>query len=513
MDLKTLQELEQLQKQKRHQDLLPHIYGHKMYPWQRKFWNSCNHMNFLTAANQIGKSSINIKKCIHWATCKRLWKDLWPLKIHDLNRDAPRMFWYLYPDSKVATAEFDEKWVPEFLPRDEYKDHPVYGWKVRRENHLVQSLTFNSGVTIYFKTYKQNPQSLQSGTVYSIFCDEELPHHLYDELQMRLSNTEGYFHMVFTATLNQEVWRRTMECRDTPMEKFPNAFKQQISLYDCMYFEDGSKSYWTKERIQNRIDKCASDTEVQRRIFGRFVTEEGLKYPEFDPAKHFNSGMKALPKDWPIYSGVDVGSGGKKGHPSAIIFVAVNPEHTEGIVWYGWRGDGIQTTASDVLEKYNRLVHELNFQGRIVDQRYDYKDRDFFTIAQRTGISFNPANKKHDEGENVLNSLFKLGAFTIRDIPELQPLGEELSSLMKDQDKRKAKDDYTDALRYTVVTIPWDMDSMTPKDYVAKIEEKRYTAEEKEIMRRRGLEVPGEKRNTYADEVYSEIEMWNELYG
>lgn len=503
--MQQLTEIEKLQHEKRRQDCLPHLYGHKFYPWQRKFWNSVNRMNFLTAANQIGKSSIAIKKCIHWATHQRMWKDLWPLKINHPYA-KPNMFWYLYPDKGVATQEYHEKWVPEFLPREEYKDDPQYGWKAEFDKKQITKIIFNSGVTIYFKTYKQDPQSLQSGTVYAIFCDEELPFELYDELKMRLSNTEGYYHNVFTATLNQEQWRLTMEVKGNK-EKFPHAFKQQISLYDCMYYEDGSPSYWTKQRIKNRIDDCGSETEIKRRIFGKFVSEEGLKYDNYDPDKHVVD-PTPVPKDWVFYSGVDIGSGGKTGHPSAIVFVAVDPKFTKGRVVYGWRGDGILTTSGDVVQKYIQMLEEYELENRMGGQFYDWHNKDFFTIAERVGLTFKPANKNHEVGEGVLNSLFKYEALLIEDKAELCGIGEELLSINRKIPKNKAVDDFVDGLRYAITSIPWNWEKIKPPKPKRK---KVFDPVKDEMDRRRGLMVDPHNSEP-ADQIIEELNMWNDLY-
>lgn len=747
MTLSAQEEYLKLKRQLQRQRELPHLFGQKFYFWQRKFWDSLNRQNFLTAANQIGKSSINIKKAIHWATAPHLWKELWPTKIIDPEYDKPRQFWYLYPDSKVATAEFHEKWVAEFLPRGSMKDHPVFGWRAEFEKKQIVKIVFNTGVTIYFKTYSQNPQSLQSGTVYAMFCftaghlittdkgqvpielikvgdmvltrdgyrrvqntmsdikpvikrkfangeviegtgehpflvnggewrefanlqnddtcymlpgwklirklyylrsvftsvirkmriiagkiiiermtakystfpygrhtikgqflrivssimlilirliialktfnvllersilkyikkrsgvrlkpthlyvpfavqilfqkvlrklspatvhkdagkrhtekdlkrvynitvegkpeyfvngilvhncDEELPIHLYDELKQRLSNTLGYFHMVFTATLNQEEWRRAMEEQGTDDELFPDAFKQQISKFDCMYFEDGTPSAWTKERIETEIRECSSETEVQRRIYGKFVSEEGLVYSGYD--KKLNR-MEArdIPIDWYVFTGLDYGSGGKKGHPSAFIYLAVNPDFTQGEVFRGRRLDGVQTTAGDLLDRYIRDRAEAQLDGRINVQSYDYHCRDLKTLADRLPDEpLVPANKSRDEGKEILNTLFKFVALRIhKDADgELDKLDRELCSLREETDKRKAKDDFIDALRYTVMAVPWNMHKIKS---VKPTEMPRPLTDED---RRRGIV---DNRNVLEDALIDEINMWNDL--
>ena len=200
---------------------LPHRYAWKWYTWARTFFESRNKQNFLCAANQISKSSTQIRKCIDWATNVELWSELWDR--------PPTLFWYLYPDRKVATAEFELKWEKEFLPRGEFKEHERYGWRKVYERGAIDYIEFNTGVRVYFKSYGQDVQNLQTGTVYAIFCDEELPEDLYGELDARLNASGGYFHMVFTATLGQDFWRRCMEPEEGDEVVFPAAHKQTVS--------------------------------------------------------------------------------------------------------------------------------------------------------------------------------------------------------------------------------------------------------------------------------------------
>lgn len=436
--LKLLEEKARLKRE------LPHLYGWKNYKWQRKFLESTNKMCLLTAANQIGKSSVQIRKVIDWATNTALWPSLW--------RTTPRVFWYLYPSKEVATAEFDDKWVPDFMPRGSMKTHPIYGWREQRDNRRqIVSVTFNSGVTIYFKTYAQDSQNLQTATVHYIACDEELPCDIYDELTFRINGTDGYYSMVFTATLGQETWRLTMEPRPNEQEKFPQAHKQQVSLFDCKLFEDGTPSHWTDEKISRTIAMCSDENAVLQRVYGKFVVSAGRKYSSFSRAENVIQ-AGPIPEGWNHYVGIDIGAGGKDNHPSTISFIAVKPDFSLGYVYKHWRGDEQVTTMSDVANKYI----ELRQDTAINSAYYDYHARDFKTITDRMGLSFQMAEKSHEIGEQVLNTLFKNKMLYIFDTPDCQPIIQEFISIQSKIDKRHLQDDSVDSVRYGVTKIPWD---------------------------------------------------------
>ena len=480
---------------------LPFLHQWKWYKWARAFYDSRNHVNLLCAANQISKSSTQIRKCIHWATEKSLWPELWAKK--------PTQFWYLYPTKSQIDVEFTTKWS-EFLPRGKYKDDPVYGWTVERKGGYPYALHFHSGVHVYFKTYAQDTQSLQTGSCDAIFCDEELPLEHYNELMFRVTATNGYFHMVFTATLGQEFWRKAIEPEEGEHEELPTAFKQTISLYDAMYYDDGTASHWTIERIKQVEAMCSTSVEILKRVYGKFILLEGRVYDSFDIKRHMKKGHP-IPKGWLVFEGADIGSGTGGSHPSAIVFVGVRPDFRAGRVFLGWRGDGIATTAGDVVEKSIAMKKTGNIKPTA--QYFDWGCKDFGTIATRMGEPFLPAEKNHELGEGIVNTLFKHDMLFIYDDPELSKLASELSTLKHRTPKTKAKDDFCDALRYAVSKVAWDWSQITgtPLENDDDDEKIPLNAMQRQVAdRRKEFDQDWERE---ADRVDAEFNEWNEAYG
>lgn len=462
----------------------------------------------LCAANQISKSSTQIRKCINWATNTELWKDLWPGM-------KPNQFWYLYPTSNQTEIEFETKWKL-FLPTGKYKDSKVldfgdglgerlnpYHWKAESSDKKLFAIHFiNTGVWVYFKTYAQKTEALQTGTVHALFCDEELPEEHYSELVFRISACDGYFHMVFTATLGQEFWRLTMEPEEHEKENLPNAYKRTVSMYECQTYSDGTKSHWTDDKIQTVVDRCSSHNEVLRRVYGRFIVDAtGKTYGTFDIKKHMKPEHK-LPSNWLVYEGVDIGSGGKAGHKAAIVFVAVDPKFQKGRVFLGWRGADEITTAGDVFEKHLQMKAERQLTP--VLQQYDWASKDFYTIASRGYESFVPADKDRSKGEQTLNTLFKNEMLYIYMTPELYKLATELSTLKRETPKHKAKDDFCDALRYATSQIPWDW-SAIGKAPVPEVPEKVLNDREQEIADRRAAFASNEEEQHRIEDEFEEL--------
>lgn len=468
-------------------------------------------MNLLCAANQISKSSTLIRRNVEHPTNQKLWPHLWP-HIWPENQHLRPQFWYFYPSAEVATNEFKEKWIPEFMPRNKYRIDPVYGWEDDTDKGDIKAIRWKNGCSTHFKTYSQDVSNLQTATIHELSCDEELPEKMFPELMARLIATRGYYNMVFTATLGEMLWFRAMECIGKDSEAFPDAFKQTVSMYDCLKYDDGSDTPWTEERIKEVIATCATEQEVKRRVFGRFVKEEGRKYGAFSPDRHLIKPF-AVPHNYFIYAGVDIGSGGETGHPAAISFIAVRPDYKFGIVFRGWRGDGVSTTSGDVLEKFRELRGIL----KCTLQCYDGQAKDFGTIAARQGESFVKAEKGHDLGEDIINTLFKNDMLKIFDLPELQSLGGELLTLNTSTPKTKAKDDFCDSMRYGLTRIPWDFTAVKgfidekdlPEPESKPLTEAEYLA--LEIDARRGN--IKKKTSDNWDEFREEISYWNDEYG
>lgn len=340
-------------------------------------------------------------------------------------------------------------------------------------------------------------------------CDEELPEELWDEIIQRISGTKGYYSSVFTATRNQQMWLRAMEGKGHN-ELFPDAFKQQISKYDCLTFDDGSSGLYTEEQIENEIANCRNQAQKDRRIFGKFASEEGRLYWAFDPTRHYMK-PQPIPEDWDIYSGTDIGSG-LKSHPAAIIFIAVRPDYQLAWVFKGRRFDDMQTTAGDILREYRKLRGSL----KPTLQCYDWQAKDFSIIAERDGEAFMKAEKSQDLGQETINTLFQHNMMYIfDDDPELAKLGSELLTVMKDTPKPKAKDDACDALRFASTLVPWNWIEI--KGNPEKKKEKPKGPPTPEELLQKELE---ERRNRFHSppptegwgDLQDEIDYWNEQY-
>ena len=491
-----LEKLRLLEQKKKLETSLPHKYGFKFYQWQLDHINSANRYCFTKAGNQLGKSIANGIKWVTLATEPELWPKFFPKR-------NPRQFWLLLPTRDVINTEWFEKYEPEFMPKGEYKNHSQYGWDLEIRNKNVYAIRFKTGVTVYTHTYEQDVHFLQAGTVDAHFIDEEPPYSLFGELNMRLQAVDGIWNQVYTPTRGEPEWMRLWV--KGRKETFKGSFKQEISLFDCMKYADGSKSHWTEEQVNRILNSLGTDSEVQLRVYGQNTKPDGLKIPAFDPDRNLVEPVN-VPKSWLWYSGIDIGTGGPKNHPAAICFIAVRPDFKKARVVRCWRGgtDAV-TTSTDITDQWFLMKEEIGIEGDLEGNFYDWQAKDFEITATAAGIPLSKAEKSHEIGYPLMNTLFKNQILDVDDIEENQDLVEECLSLKTKTAKTKARDDAIDATRYSISRIPWDLTGVTGQEIIVT----KQTPTEQQL-RRRGRNFEEEDYDWGIEE---EIDEWNEFYG
>lgn len=507
IDQSRLEYLEALEKEKELRELkeeLPHLYLHPLYKWQKEFIDQTNKSCWICCSNQSGKSTAQLIKCILLATEP----SLWPLYFSS----PPRTFWYFYPRKGTATIEYYEKWKKVYLPKGKMKDHPQYGWTEDIRQKDIHSIKFNTGVTLYFFSYEMKPENIQATTVDYCCCDEEIPKELYSEIIARLFYTQGMFSCVFTATLGQDWVRRIIEGNGED-RIFPDSWRRQVSMYECQIDADGNPTKFTNEYIERIKAQLPNDTEIQRRVYGKFVVAGGLVYPAFDIKENVIP-AHPVPRDWLLWAAVDIGSGGESGHPAAIVFIATNKEITKGRVTDCWRGDDVETAASDILEQYRKMKGKRT----ILSACYDYSGagKDFGIISSRMGEPFIKADKQNrDQGTNIVNTLFKNKMLQIYEDKESRKLTDELISLKVETPKTKARDDLIDALKYCCVQIPWDF-SCINAPLIEKINKNLLLDERERYILKQKSGVSPNKRdddiNNQENLILGELSEWDDYF-
>jgi hypothetical protein len=441
--------IDNLQHTEIQQDNLPHLYSLPWYEWAWDFLVSPKRINFLNAANQVSKSSTEISKTVLFATEPKLWDHLWPNR----TKKVPTPFWYWYPSTKIATEEFENKWMDERLPLNEMKDDPQYGWKVKYLYGQVYYIRFNTGVTVYFRSYEQHPKNVQGSSIFYNACDEEMPESFYDEIWQRMSSpsVDGIFDMVFTATLGQKFWYDTMELMGKPGERFKNAFKQQVSKWECLKYRDGSASPWTVERIKQQIIDCRNEAEVRKRILGRFAKAENLLFNAYDSKRNT---IAKVPEKTELHYYAAVYVCDKTGK-AAISILGVNSEYSRCYLVDSHWFDSVDTTSFQIFSKLMDRVGKKRFSGLYANKHAS----DFMKVADASKYGFVEVKKPNDNAAKLINSLLSDGLIQIVDTERNSDAKYHIAHCDK---KAEDLEEYETlgALILIASNVPWDFEKI-----------------------------------------------------
>lgn len=442
----------------------PHRYSYKYYPWQRKYFESDDEMIIILGGNQMGKSTIAISKTAELGTNKHRWKKAWPETHNTVNKT----FYYFYPTKKVIRREFDIKWKP-LLCHEDVRDNPITGWDYKNDDDgkTVEYLGFKTNVRVYYIPYTAERATVEGTTVHYICCDEEMPFGLFSTLRSRRRATKGLINFVFTiGEKPQEEWRRVLKPRFKEEELLADVkYKKRVTAWECMFYEDGTPSKWTPEYIKKEEALCVSEAEKLNKLYGDYVIYEGVVFKHFSRDKNVIDPVK-IPDDWIRYAGIDYGAGGTA-HPSAICLFAVKPDFSECYLYDAWKGDGEETTPTDVIDKFEEMADGHTF----AHITYDSAAKPLKTVGARRGLSMRPSVKDTEGRFQTLDNLFALNMCKIFDYKTFEPrwvgthkAAVEFSSITEDmlglsaRNKRKKNDDLSDAATYCVFTIPFNFE-------------------------------------------------------
>lgn len=144
---------------------------------QQKFLDSKAKIKALFGGNQFGKTTTGafaaIKDCI----------------------ENPNHHWWAGSETNDLSIKVQQFKINAMLPRDEVESSVIYSSTRGFRNGVV---TFKNGSTISFKTFAQERERWQGGTLHGIWLDEEPGYDIFEECLPRLVAHNGQ--LMFTMT-------------------------------------------------------------------------------------------------------------------------------------------------------------------------------------------------------------------------------------------------------------------------------------------------------------------------
>lgn len=374
------------------------------YAKQKAFHNSVAPGKIISGGNQCGKSIAGTHEVAFHAT--RIypdWYEGWRLesRIDVVTGKRVCNIIVAAPDSKtlrdsimkkIVGSEFHE-WTDGLIARKYMVDGSFI--KSRGVPGLLDNVQVRridgSICTVYFRSYEQGRENLQSITADYVYCDEEPPQDVYAELMARLTATMGHFAMAFTplkglTPLVQEYWNQD----DSSKELFC------MSIYEVDHIaKDPAKIAQIKSNYSG-----LSESEREARMMGIPAMGSGTVYPVSDEVLKCDA--FSIPSSWKRVAGLDFGRGD---HPIACVWLAFSPE---GVCYvydlFKLTRVGDAEIAAQILSRGKWIPvawpHDfvrssgISTVGDITKtEGWKYKD-----IYEKYGIEFTDCNAKTEEG-------------------------------------------------------------------------------------------------------------------
>ncbi len=262
--------------------------GEKIHQKQLAF-HKCNKKNrWVFGGNRSGKTECGAVESIYLARGNHPYKENkkdvfgWVVSLsQQVQRDVAqaKILQYLNPS-----------WIEDVTMLSGKKDGLKYGVidQIRIKN------VFGGTSVIGFKSCDQGREKFQGSSLDFVWFDEEPPKDIYDECRMRVLDKKGiifgtmtplkgltfvYDEIFLNANDSNEVWYEFMEWADNP--------------------------FLDKAEVEE-LTKSLSPDQIESRRYGRFKSNEGLVYPEFDENIHVIDPVD-LPADWQDVISIDPG--------------------------------------------------------------------------------------------------------------------------------------------------------------------------------------------------------------
>lgn len=305
--------------------------------------------------------------------------------------------------------------------------------------------------TIYFRSYEQGRENLQSLTVDYVYCDEEPPLDVYAELMSRLSATGGHFFMAFTplkglTPIVQEYWNHDN----------PDKFLVCMSIYEVDHIAKFPEKI---AQIKSNYSGL-SESEREARMMGIPAMGSGTVFPVGDEVLKCDA--FAIPKSWKRVAGLDFGRGD---HPIACVWLAFSPEGCCYVYdCFKLTRVGDADIASQILARGKWIPvtwpHDfvrssgISTIGDVTkSEGWKYKE-----IYDKYGIQFTDTNAKTEEGSTRVEAglvevrqAMVAGQFKV--FSHLSEWFKEKATYLYKEDGSvtKEKDDLLDATRYAYI--------------------------------------------------------------
>lgn len=272
---------------KRAKDPLKNYNAGKKKHRKQLLFHKCKKKNrWVFGGNRSGKTECGAVETVYLAR-----------GIHPYRQNRDNVFGWVVSLSQQVQRDVAQKKILHYL-QSEYIDDIIMlsGRKDNPKAGIIDQITvknvFGGTSVIGFKSCDQGREKFQGTSLDFVWFDEEPPKEIYDECRMRVLDKKGDIFGTMTPlkgltfvydeiylSLDKNVWYEFMEWADNP--------------------------YLGKKETK-ALASSMSEQELESRRYGRFMSQEGLVYTEFDENIHVIDPFN-VPNEWKDGISIDPG--------------------------------------------------------------------------------------------------------------------------------------------------------------------------------------------------------------
>lgn len=438
--------------------------GEKVHIKQLEFHKCPKKNRWVFGGNRSGKTECGAVESLYFAR-----------GIHPYRPNRDNVFGWVVSLSQQVQRDVAQSKILDYLNPSWIDDVTMLsGKKDNLRSGVIDQIriknVFGGTSVIGFKSCDQGREKFQGSSLDFVWFDEEPPKDVYDECRMRVLDKKGDIFGTMTPLKGLTF---------VYDEIFLNVKKSEQVWYEFMEWADNP--FLDVAEVKELTDSLSED-QLESRRYGRFKSNNGLVYPEFDENSHVIDPI-TLPKEWYDTVSIDPGLNNPlSAHWYAVDYdgnvyaIAEHYQAGKDVTWHSekikeisaslnWKTDGngrvfalIDSAANQKTLASDKSVSELFYDnGILVNTRVN---KDLFSGIQRVKQYLNLSNGK----PNLY--IFKNCVNLIRELK---------SYWWGNGDVPKKYDDHClDELRYYLMTKPSITPPKAEKTEIQKDKERLY---------------------------------------
>lgn len=339
-----LKQIEALEKKKHASNKLSRYNrGARVHHKQLEFHKSLKRNRWIFGGNRSGKTECGAVEAIWLARGN-----------HPYRKNKNNVFGWVVSVSYEVQRDVAQSKILNYLNPEWISDIIMLsGSKASPENGIIDTIIINNVFggksKIGFKSADQSREKFQGASLDFVWFDEEPPKDIYDECKMRVLDKKGDIFGTMTplkglSFVYEEIYLN-------------NSNNEQIAYFTMEWADNPFLD--TKEVEQ--MTKSLSSSSLASRRYGKFMTNSGLVYEEFDQSIHVIEPFD-VPKDWYDKISIDPGLN----NPLSAHFYCVDYDDNIYVIAEHYEsGKDIDYHAKAILTIAKQLDWHYNHSGKL----------------------------------------------------------------------------------------------------------------------------------------------------